>query len=341
MLSLKKTAVAVLALSSSVAFAGTMGCTPGNVTVPCEMSAWDFGIAALYYEPAYDSDGTYNHGFWQNQNSNHQYIRFNDYDPDWDWGFKLTGSYHFDTGNDVTVDWYHFDNTTNNYHVIPNFTGFGNPNLNVWFDNKVRWDAVNIEYGQHMDLGMSNDLRVHGGLAIVSLKNYSHADIRNVPNLLQPIGGPIAAGSVFVHNDSKYNGIGVRGGVDFFRDFQNGLKGYVKTAVGLTTGKTKFQSAVINNGVFAGFRTPGTAVWLHGEHNAIVPQLEGSIGGTYTMAMSNGNVIFDLGWNFINYFNAQHGFSIFPAGGFANPAIVESDQGFQGPPFGVKWIGSV
>jgi len=91
MLSLKKTALAVVTLASSSVYAGTMGpvCTAGNVTVPCESTAWDVGVQALYLKPNYNHilglmGGTINTtGDATTRNLAPREINS---DPEWSWG---------------------------------------------------------------------------------------------------------------------------------------------------------------------------------------------------------------------------------------------------------------
>src|SRR3989338_274579 len=149
---LKKTTMAVLGLSiSGMAAAGMYSappaptCVPGDVTVPCEAKLWDLGIQALYLRPVLDADRAYE----SLSNDGHHY---NNLDTDWDWGFRLEGSYHFSTGNDITMNWSHYDN--DQYHdgfngtlAIPGFSVLPFADYAVQSQNK--FDQVNLVFGQH------------------------------------------------------------------------------------------------------------------------------------------------------------------------------------------------
>jgi len=310
MLSLKKTAFAVLAFGSSAALAGTMGpvCTPGSVTVPCEATAWDVGIYALYLRPTYDADWGY-----FNFRTVDGFTHYNDWDPGYDWGFKLEGSYHFNTGNDFTVNWTWMDVSHDvNY-----------PAESAWFsriNNKVKWNAVNFEFGQHVDFGERKNIRFHGGAQYASISTPWHA-ISTATNPQTTAAGTRLAG------ETKYSGFGPRAGADFSYDWGSGFEIYANSAAAVLVGTSKFHNT---NG--APNLQNAAVPQASGSKNAVVPELEAKLGAKYNYAMGEGNLILDAGWMFVNYFNAQHN--------FGNGVNAESDVAFDGPYIGLKWIGN-
>lgn len=303
MLNLKKTAVAVLALGSSAVFAGTMGpvCTPGSVTVPCERTAWDFGVQALYLQPI----NQYYAGYTSNVNG----TRFQEMKPDWDWGFKLEASYHFNTGNDININWYHYENKTNHSQHLFVDNGVDAFNVATRIRLQPEWDAVNAEFGQHVDFGEQKNIRFHGGVQFARIENDLRGGFVTVP---------VTAGLVSINN--KFNGFGPRTGADMSYDLGNGFAVYGNAAAALLVGDSKFtaNSTLLN--------LPGVA---SGSKTAVVPELEAKLGATYTYAMAQGDFSLDVGYMWVNYFNAQ------------TVGFTQSDFALHGPYVGVKWVGNV
>jgi hypothetical protein len=285
MLNLKKTAVAaVLALGSSLAFAGTMGpvCTPGNVTVPCPSYAWDVGGQALYLQTMTDDNVSFDVGADGSFNTN--------VDANWNWGFQLEGSYHFNTGNDVTITWYHVDTSWKNHEFFSDV----DPDLLFGFGHKNRWDAVNGELGQFVDFSANKKIRFHGGFQFASIKRSFHAFIADVD--FDEAGDD----NLFaVRGNSQYNGFGPRTGIDMTYVFGNGFGIYAKAATAILVGTSKhsFQAIDFFDDVEAFEFEVG------GSRTAIVPELEAKLGASYNYALAQGDLILDAGYMWFNYFN--------------------------------------
>ena len=339
MLNLKKTAVAVLAFGSSAVFAGTMGpvCAPGNATVPCEKTAWDFGVQALYLQPSFSNFGYLGTGpvAAVNATTGYDTTQYNRWNPSYSWGFKLEGSYHFGQGNDVNLNWYHINRSkSKNIVVGANFVepafAFGTA-VPSRFTVKPQWDAVNLEFGQHVDFTEASSARLHAGLAYVRLSNKFSGTSYG--------GTGYATASGFntynFNTDLKFNGIGARTGVDAAYDWGNGLGIYGNAAAALFAGETQF---TLNSyqGLNSVFNYVSAAT--RGKTTTVVPELEAKLGAKYTYAMAQGDLSLDIGWMWVNYFHAQQ---LGTAVAGKATGVDESDFSLQGPYIGLKWVGNV
>ena len=319
MYSLKKTTLAIFVFTTHAALAGSMGpvCSEGNVTVPCERSAWGFGAQGLFLQPNYSS-GLYFAGYTNpTSNVTHWY----DVDAKWGWGFKLEGSYHFRTGNDVNLNWYHYNQTTNHTLVVNNPAQFTSGSTAATVVNTAlnpKWDAVNAEFGQLVHFGEFKKIRFHGGAQYVQISNdYSDSVIRLAPEQV----------------NLKFNGFGPRMGADMSYDLGHGFAMYANGAGALLVGSNKFNTATTGILDYAG--------GSYGSSTTVIPEVEGKLGAKYTYNMSQGNLSLDIGYLWLDYLNAQ-GFSTSadspPVGRNRNNITTSTDFTLQGPYIGLKWL---
>lgn len=323
MLNLKKTAVAVLAFGSSAVFAGTMGpvCTAVNVTVPCETTGWGVGIYALYLQPTYSGIGNF---AVEEAITDGAFSDFGTADPRWSWGFKLEGVYLFSTGNDLNLNWTHLGRRSNSQTfgyalTVGDFDLLVSQLLAV----RPRWDAVNLEFGQHVDFGEFKDIRFHAGVQYARISTMTALNIVPVDPLVVGVGG------VEVNGSARYNGFGPRLGMDMSYNLGNGLAVYGNGAAAILAGEHKISQSIVTydeTGVFAAGASRAT------DHTTLVPELEAKLGLTYGYVMPAGEVTVDLGYMWVNYFNAQQFASVTGSRHY-------SDFGVHGPYLGLRWVG--
>lgn len=320
MLKSKKINAALLSLVSSIGFAGTMGpvCTPGNVSLPCERQAWDFGARALYLKPSYSNSLAY---LGTRSNETGTVVNYVKNAPDWSWGFQIEGSYHFNTGNDLTLNWYHLGAQTTTARADAIFGFFQRSMDPDTASIKPRWDAVNLEVGQQIDLGAFKSLRVHGGAQYARIKTDKiHTTV---------FGGSLGD---FNNEELQYSGFGPRAGADLYYGWNSGLSVYANAAVEVLVGTSKFNS-LRGNTLFPGV---DNQLQIAASSTTIVPEIEAKLGVNYTHLLAQSTVTLDVGYMWLNYFQAQPVM-------LSTATNVSSDSSFslQGPYAGIKWLGTI
>jgi len=317
----RKTSIAVLGLAAcNFAIAGTMGpvCTPGNVTVPCAANFWNLGVQALYLRSIVGVDRSL-------------YVsdadQFKEVNNDWNWGFRLEGSYHYTSGNDISVTWMHYNRTTNQ----SNFAGFvflpppisEIAELPFGISNKNRLDQVNLVLGQHTDLGIRDKMRFYGGVQYA----YIQSNISSSYILPSPISEELEL-SQFDNTD--FMGVGPVVGIDYSYDITGGLSVTANGAGSLLWGTSHYDNGLVENSLLIYDQSYASKI-------LIVPSLEAKLGLNYAYTMSQGVLNLEGGYQVVNYFNAIQ--AQFLQNVIGN--ITTVNYGLYGPYFGLKYVGNV
>ncbi|STX48900.1 major outer membrane protein [Legionella hackeliae] len=251
---LKKTTLAILGLAaSSFVSAGSMGpaCVPGDVTVPCESKKWDIGVQALYLQPVYSAHRGYEFT---------PISTIKEIEDEWDWGYRLEGSYHFNTGNDITMTWMHFDNDSDRHYGYGGLTPFTGP-LSVPFGISIdnRFDQVNLVMGQHVDM---DSIKMP-----VSTVDYNMPNIRVDTEYAYALGLPvISPAGFFQDRDADFNGIGPVVGIDYSYDLTPAFSITANGAASILYGSSRFNM----NYVFA--PSGLVPVNIYASKKSVVPQ---------------------------------------------------------------------
>lgn len=363
---LAASALGVSGLATAASFAPPplpVACVQDAVVLPCERSAWDLGIEAIYVRQASGTNwylgervvaGTVtNNGVTTLASLAGDGIQ---HDPRWAWGFRLEGSYHWGTGSDLTVNWTHFQKKTNIDYLgannlfsafigIPWANNFPNPLvvngwnvLNDWAD--ARFDQVNIEFGQDVEYGKRVRVRSHSGVTFVRLDHERQVTgfaRRTINDGVVPAFNVDLEASAW--SKTRYNGVGPRFGQDLSYDVGSGFSVYGRYAVSATAGTSKLEAAhiarqkVANNPV----ERVGIDQYTNRSKRTIVAGLETRLGVKYTYPMAQGDLIIDAAYQV----NAYQGIlQQFVGNTFAGLAAQDNNWGYHGASIGLKWIGN-
>lgn len=317
----------------SMVHAGAMGiikpsCNP-DVTVPCPCNAWEIGISALYLQPNTNSPLlnptlTINNIAADGTSTN----TFKNIKSPWDWGFLLEGGYHFNTGNDLNINWLHFQGNRSSSVITlinadPDIPDINN-SMNLRFD--TNFDAVNLELAQTSYFGNTTNIRFYGG------GQYVNAKIKRAESNFEEIVGE-PGDTLFQESVShtKFQGAGPRIGINMAHKLSNSFAVFAQSATAILLGerKAKLSGANISGGNVTSFSANGKGVH-------VVPELEAKLGASYQWNTHKGQFSLMAGWMWQHYFDMF----LLPPGGNSNPATVvtQNDFSLDGPFITAKWV---
>lgn len=274
----KIVALAIVAVSTGANAGMYQACANTANQVPCGNSAWDFGVEALYLK----NNSNALNGDLSTVSTKISFPTLGNninWNPTFGWGYRLEGSYHFNAGNDISVNWSHYKSTYT-FKDVDGYIFTKNDSYRI----VSRFDVVNIELGQRLEFGESLAIRGHLGVQYANFKENWSSDI-------------FLHGTFSDYDVNKVTGWGPRLGLDVNYEVVNGFGLYTKTGAGLISVKKDYHTFV---------PAGETLQELNISTHPLIPEFDLAMGAAYTRAFAQGDLTAKVAWNTLIYLNSTY-----------------------------------
>lgn len=287
--------------------------------------------------------------------------------PKYNFGFRVGLGYVFpDSGNDVQLNWTHFSKSSDDSVtaapgsflvtdldvplpslsspvVGPNDTVSNAFNPTASSSVDFKYDAVDLDAGQYLDIGTRLRVRMFGGLRFARVESDRTDTYSAAYNYVSNETGDFVAQASYDETDnldSKFNGVGPRMGFDTSYHIANcfGIVGHFAGA--LLVGSV---DTTTNSNVVLGFNPdPGVLADINVNTSSndnvtrVVPAFDAKLGLDYTYIFDNQSTLsLEIGYQWTQYIDAVDRLNE-----SAVPGVVTrttSSVGFDGPYLTLNW----
>lgn len=245
-------------------------------------------------------------------------------DPNYDWGFVVGLGYVFpNTANDVKLDWMYFHNNFSDSEDVLGSAVVGSSTSAVFFpegstslssaeilnaSGKVEYDfdAVDLTFGQYINIGPRLQTRLFAGLRYMRLND----DLDTSYTVITPVGGNVLVEGIETLTgelDSSFNGLGPLFGVkaDYYLGMGFGISGTFDTALlvgqlSLTGNQLDVVETVSGSTFDVTSRISRDFNW--DSQNVVSPGFDGKFGLNYKYQFNNGTLLaLELGYQVTKY----------------------------------------
>lgn len=235
-----------------------------------------------------------------------------DIDTIFNWGFQLSGDYLFNDGKNSKFEWIHYNNTQNNERLqVDELKGEGA--TSVPYGYVSRFDILNLELGEWIDLHNGFAYRLHGGLEYAYLRTSHHFNY--VTNN--------SGSSQSLQSGYVYYSVGARAGVDLNYKFTKKIQMDIESAIALLDRNGRYNKVnhLIN-------RTPAGAIISRADINENSKLQGGLVGLDTYLSLSYKNQMLSNGKLLLH-------------GGVRTIVFMQESMKWGGGFIGAQWIGQI